>query len=220
MSVTTNMNLTLPVVSVTLGPDYATQNNVAFETVDAHDHTSGKGTKVPTAGLNINANLNFNSRKAYNLTSVQLVNQSPALSGAANALSVSTTSGDLYYTNGSGTSVQITSGGALVSAPGAVDTMPLTTTSASLGINAGDTFVVVLVNSTGGSRTITLPLVSAVNTGRIYIIKDADGASNANPMTVDTVGGDTIDGAATATIDSNYGSIMVIGNGATSWSII
>ena len=214
------MNLDLPVVSVTLGPDYATQNNEAFETIDAHDHTSGKGLKIPAAGLNINANLDFQSKKAFNLASLQLINQAVALSGATNARSVSTTAGDLYYTNAAGTSIQITSGGSLVSAPGAVDTMDITTTSTSLGISAGDTFVVVLVSSAGGSRTITLPLVSSVNTGRIYIIKDADGATNTNPMTIARSGSDTIDGATSVTIDSNYGAVMLIGNGATNWSII
>src|SRR5690606_39067729 len=105
------MNLTLPVPTVTLGPDYALQNNTAFEAIDSHDHTSRKGTKVPTAGLNINANLNFNGFKPFGLLSLQLNSQSADLSGAPHANSVFAKSGNLYFTNGSGTVVQITTGG-------------------------------------------------------------------------------------------------------------
>jgi hypothetical protein len=47
---TANMNLSLPTVSVTIGPTWATQLNTALETVDVHDHTSGKGVQVPLPG--------------------------------------------------------------------------------------------------------------------------------------------------------------------------
>ena len=67
MASTTFMNLSLPTVSVTLGPTWATQVNTAFETIDSHDHSSGKGTKVPSAGLNINANVDFNENAIQNL---------------------------------------------------------------------------------------------------------------------------------------------------------
>jgi hypothetical protein len=50
------MTISLPTVGVTAGPTYASLVNAAFETVDAHDHTTGKGVQVPTAGININAN--------------------------------------------------------------------------------------------------------------------------------------------------------------------
>ena len=55
------MGLDLPTPTVTLGPAWATQLNAALEVVDAHDHSTGKGTKVPTGGLNINADLDFNT---------------------------------------------------------------------------------------------------------------------------------------------------------------
>lgn len=55
-----NMGLTVPVPGVTPGPTYATEISNDLILIDAHDHTTGKGVKVPTAGLNINANLSFN----------------------------------------------------------------------------------------------------------------------------------------------------------------
>ena len=57
---TTNMNLTLPTVSITVGPEWATLLNAALTDIDAHDHTSGKGVKITPAGLNINADLELN----------------------------------------------------------------------------------------------------------------------------------------------------------------
>jgi len=219
MSISNFMNMTLPTVSVTLGPDYATQNNAAFVVLDGHDHTSGKGTLVPTSGLNINANLNFQSKKAYNLYSAQLINQATALTGASNALSISTTTGDLYFTNGSGNSVQITSGGAVISAPGTTVALELTTITSNLLIGPSDTFVTILVDTTS-SRTVTLPLASGVAAGRIYIIKDKDGLSNTNAISILVQGADTIDGLTSQTINSNFGSVMVTGNGAAAWNII
>ena len=64
---TSFLNLTLPTVTVTLGPTWATQINAAFEVIDEHDHTSGKGVQIPTAGLNINDDLDFNDNAAQNI---------------------------------------------------------------------------------------------------------------------------------------------------------
>ena len=87
---TTFMNLNLPTPTVTLGPEWANQLNAALEVVDQHDHTSDKGQRVPTAGLNINEDLDFNSNKALALQSTQYTEQASALSGATNAASLHT----------------------------------------------------------------------------------------------------------------------------------
>lgn len=218
MSTTTFMNMELPTVSSTLGPDWATELNAALEVADAHDHTSSKGKRVPTAGLDINANLDFQTKKAYNLFSTQFYPASSVLTGASNANSVSVYSGDLYYTNGAGASIQITSGGSLVTSPGAVTSLEVTSLAGNLTIGPSDTFVYIIVDTTS-SRTITLPLAAAVSTGRIYIIKDASGLSNTNPITVAVSGSDTIDGASSLTIDSNFSSTWLIGNGVAAWYI-
>lgn len=219
MAITNFMNLDLPTVSVTLGPEYATQNNEAFEVIDAHDHTSGKGVRIPTAGLNINANLNAQSMKVYNLYSSQYIDQAVVLTGASNALSISTTSGDLYYTNGAGNSVQITSGGTVVTSPGTVTAFERTTVSSDITISPSDTFVVLSVDTTS-IRDIELPLASTVAEGRIYIIKDKNGLSNTNPITVSRQGSDTIDLATSDTIDSNFASKMYMGDGISNWEQI
>lgn len=218
MSVTPNMNLNLPTPTVTPGPEYAVQNNTALEAVDGHDHSSGKGIKVPVAGLNINAALNFQGNKPYSLLSAQFNSQLAALSGASNANSVYSVNGDLYWTNGSGIAVQLTSGAAPVTTPGTVQALEFDAINTNLNINAGDTYVFISLD-TSAPRTITLPLASAVPEGRIYIIKDATGGANANPFTIAASGADLIDGAASQQYDSNYISISVISNGVTQWSV-
>lgn len=104
---TPNMSLTLPVVSSTLGPLWAAELNVALELVDLHDHTSGKGVKVPTAGLNINADLSFAGYAALALKHVGMSTGAidPAIAGA-----IYVKNGDLYFTSPSITAVQLTDG--------------------------------------------------------------------------------------------------------------
>ena len=75
--------------------------------------------------------------------------------------------------------------------------------------------------STVGACTVTLPLGSAVPVGRQYVIKDEGGQSGTfgRRITLTAAGSDTIDGSATRTITSNYGSLTVLWTG-TRWSVI
>lgn len=68
------------------------------------------------------------------------------------------------------------------------------------------------VDSSGGIITVQLP--NAPSTGRVFTIKDITGSSNANNITITTVGGAVlIDAAATYTMNTNYASINVLFNG-------
>lgn len=104
-----NMSLNLPVVQETLGPTYAQMNNEAFEVIDAHDHTDGKGVLVPTAGLNINLDLPMNGFALTEANAVTL----QAVVGTPEVQSVYSSGGELWYRDASGTGVQITVGGAV-----------------------------------------------------------------------------------------------------------
>jgi hypothetical protein len=212
------MNLELPTVLVTLGPEWATQVNEAFEVIDAHDHTSEKGVKVPTAGLNINSDLSFNSFKAVSLLSTQYNSQASPLSGVTNSNSLSVSNGNLYYTNGSGVSVQLTSGGSIVSSPATFNTIPIISVASNITISPSDTFVYLLVD-TSAPRTINLPLASSVAGGRVYIIRDKDGNANINNITINAEVGDSIEGAPSYLVTSNNSSTWLIGDGAFNWYI-
>lgn len=218
MSTTPNMLLSLPTVSVTIGPDWANEINTALETVDTHDHSSDKGVKVTPAGLNINADLDISDQIFYNFKSVQFQEQLAVLSGASNANAMYSVSGNLYFTSGAGTAVQLTDGGSIVSTPSSASTFETTAVASNLTISNSDTFVYLIVDTTA-ARNITLPLASSVSAGRIYIIKDSSGQSETYNITLTAAGADTIDGDATQTLNSNNGSWMIVGDGASSWYI-
>lgn len=107
------MGLVLPTVGITLGPLWATEVNSAFNVIDAHNHTPGNGTLVPSSGLNINQDLSFNSVNAIGLRSTRFVTQASPLSGVADLTCLYVSGNNLYYNNGVGNQVQITQGAGL-----------------------------------------------------------------------------------------------------------
>lgn len=114
------MNLTLPVVGVTPGSTAGTNIVDNFNIIDTHDHSTGKGVQIPTAGLNINAPLSFGTHKAFNLPFVQLLSQVSSPVGANDRPNLHVLNGNLYYTNASGTAVQITNAGSISGTSGSI----------------------------------------------------------------------------------------------------
>jgi hypothetical protein len=218
MALTSFMNLDLPEVTTTLGPEWATMVNDAFDVIDEHDHSSGKGVKVKANGLDINADLNFTNTRPYNILATKYTNNGAALTGATYSGSVSVAGGNLYYTNTSGTAIQITSGGSVVSTPTTVTALGTTSINTDVTIGPADTFVMIITDTTA-AREITLPLASAVAAGRMYIIKDKDGLADTNNITISAAGSDLIDGSASSIMSSNYGARMVVGDGVSKWYI-
>lgn len=98
----------------TLGGDSGTwddQLNDSFELIDAHNHTTGKGVKVPTAGININADLAFSNYSAYQISAVAFVTNL-SFSTYTKCLWVKTDN-ELYWRSSAGVDVKITSGATL-----------------------------------------------------------------------------------------------------------
>jgi len=70
------------------------------------------------------------------------------------------------------------------------------------------------VDASGGVVTIKLP--NAPTTNRLIIIKDKNGNSATNNISITTVGGAvTIDGQTTYTLNSNYSSVSLLFNGTS-----
>ncbi len=109
---TVYMGMTLPVVgpSGTAGTTYATYLVTALETIDAHDHSTGKGTKITPAGMNMNAALDMNE---YALTDVARLGLFTTSSTLTSVNSVYVKSGQLYFVDSAGNQVQLTSGGGI-----------------------------------------------------------------------------------------------------------
>lgn len=111
-SPTANMGLIQP----TEGGDdnvWDTLLTAVFGLIDAHDHTTGRGVKVPSAGLNINADVSFAS--AYGLTNLKVADFAPTAASTvtsyAGAFFVnSDDSNNLYWRTPSGTNVKVIDG--------------------------------------------------------------------------------------------------------------
>ena len=83
--------------------------------------------------------------------------------------------------------------------------------------SALDTNGTILCDATSGAITVNLPAISSVDTGRIYTIKKMDAA--ANNITIDGNASETIDGATTQTLTTQYERIQ-IQNSGSEWVII
>lgn len=95
---TSNMALELPIPGVTPGPDYAEEIVTAFNVVDSHDHTTGKGVRVPTNGININNDLAFGGYSGSSLKSVKFSLQNTPST-------VTTANSAFWVSSGSGSSI-------------------------------------------------------------------------------------------------------------------
>jgi len=94
---------------------------------------------------------------------------------------------------------------------------PVTQTAASYIVSQINDFIIE-VTSTSSIVTITLPSPSATgNIGKAYIVKDTSGAAQSNNIFITSASG-LIDGAATAKISSNYGSLQVFCDGTNYYS--
>jgi hypothetical protein len=69
------------------------------------------------------------------------------------------------------------------------------------------------VTDTGSARTVTLPTAVGVS-GRVFVVKDESGAAGTHNITLATQGSETIDGAGSLAISTNYGSSRVMSDGS------
>ena len=109
------MGLLYPDVNSTPGPNWATLLNNAGLLIDGHDHTNGKGKKIPlSTGININSDLDLTSTwNMINVRSLRLLNNVAVLTLPTDVGCVYEVAGDLWYNNGAGVPVHITSGSGL-----------------------------------------------------------------------------------------------------------
>jgi hypothetical protein len=213
---TTYMSLSLPTVSVTFGPAWATALNAAFEAVDSHDHTDGKGTQISPAGININDTLDFNSKDASNLRSARFIPQTIALATSVDKRCIYAVGGNLYWNNENGTAVQITSGTSVVSA-GSGAWSSTTPGAYPYSATTADAQRVILVDSSA-ARTLNLPAATDV----LYcIVKDAGGLAQTNNISVAPNGTDTIEGVnASFALNENYCARGFISDGVSAWYVV
>ncbi len=198
MAFGTPLSLTLPTVSSTVGPTYATQVNAAIQTVA--DQFS---TKLTPASLNINATLDINSQIVENIDQLEFDDHGAALTTAR---TIYFENDDAYIVDGSNNSVRITASGALnISATGAFggdytssDAIATFTTATTLykflsddspselyaGVNVGDirlhekgnfTNYVAFVSPASLATSYTVKLPAAVPASKSVVQMDTNG---------------------------------------------
>lgn len=106
-----NISLELPDTGSDIGT-WGAIVNADLRLVDAHDHTSGKGVRIVTSALNINADLSFGGFAALDVGKIDF---SPvaALAAGAVTLFVNSADNELYWRSNGGTNVKLTSGTSL-----------------------------------------------------------------------------------------------------------
>lgn len=106
------MSLTLPDVGVggTVGTTWATYINAALTALDSHDHSSGSGTQIPSAGISIDDDLDFDDNA---ITSLGYLELTPRVAKPTPTVTLYSKGVDLYFQDGSGNEVRITQDAAL-----------------------------------------------------------------------------------------------------------
>lgn len=118
-----NMNLVLPGVGLTFGPQWATDLNASLTIVDQHNHTSGSGVAIPSTGLNINADLPMGSNNLTGIRTLRMNSQSGVLSVGTDLDCLYVVGADLYYNDGIGNHVRMTQSGAVSGTPGSISNL-------------------------------------------------------------------------------------------------
>jgi hypothetical protein len=205
---TPNMGLVLPIVGTTIGPTWANQLNAALTAVDSHDHTAGNGRLITTSAISINADLSFGGFSATALSKARFND-----SGATTALplSVYCIGADLYYTNGSGIPVQITSGASVNAGAGSITGLP----SPGAGVNYNLSTTSFEFNQTSllraaiDSSAVVLRQASSVSANYVKLIAPTSGLASNWTLTLPT------------SVGSASGSLFTVNSaGASSYWIL
>jgi len=149
MTTTPQMSLVLPTPGGDIG-SWDDEINAALTQIDGHDNTTGKGPKVPVAGLNINASISLSS--LYSITNIASLDFASvaALTSGVRRLFFNAADGELYVRTNAGVNVKITSGASLNSGfPGAARTMPATGSTGSASAKASTASLALRIGATG-----------------------------------------------------------------------
>lgn len=144
-----NMNLPVPIVGVDPGPQYATDLNSCLTIIDSHNHSAGSGVQITPNGLSINIDLPFGTNNATELRSVRFTSQLTPIATPSDLGCLYESGVDLYYNDGNGNQIQITSGGAVAGTPGSISGL-ISPASASYSSGPG-TFIFESAAATPGN---------------------------------------------------------------------
>lgn len=208
------MNLDLPAVSATLGPEWASLLNAALQIIEEHDHSSDDGNPVTPAGILINAALNFVNNQIQNAKSLGLY--AKLVADLTHLGSLQRIGGDVYWINSAGASVRLTNG-SVIATSGTGVLSPSVPASYPYTILTTDAQAVKIFD-TSAARTGLLP---AATTAMMVGIKDGTGTASTYNITITPNGTDTIDGVnADYLIQEDFGMRFFLSDGVSKWYVI
>lgn len=96
-----------------------------------------------------------------------------------------------------------------------VPTKQITASESPFNVSSQDTFI--LVDSTNGPVTLTLPNAGSIGDGRVYVVKDA-GTGTGNSVTISTSGGD-VDSNPTLIADDDFAGAVLVSAFGNYWIV-
>ncbi len=202
-TISPNMGLSVPSVGSDPSPDWANNLNASLSILDGHNHSAGSGVQITPNGLDINIDLAFQNNNATQLRSARFTSQMSPISGAQDLDCIYVSGVDLYYNDGNGNQIRITSGGSV--------------NATSSGISSG--------TATAGFVAGTLVVDQAANTpGNIQAgsILIGDNVANSKFVTVSAPGSLASNYTITLPLLPAQQSFMTLdqfGNEAAPWTV-
>jgi hypothetical protein len=179
--------------------DISSAQTLTNKTIDADNNT-----------ISDIANANIASAAAISMSKLEALtaNRVPLLDASGFLISSSITNIELGYLSGVTSSIQSQLDGKAAIAD-------IYSTNSNSGAFSGVNNETHLINTSGGTATVTLP---APSTDVFIRVKDISGNANTNNITVNPNAAETIDGSASLILDSDYGSVVLVSDG-TNWFI-
>lgn len=207
-----NMSLTIPVVGVDPGPQWATDVNNCLTVIDAHNHSPGFGVQIGADGLNITSDLTFNSTNLLAIRAARFTPQNAVLTLPADLAELYVVSNDLFFNDGTGAPIRITQNGSIVGTSGSISGLvPPASVSYASGtftfqsnVNTPanlDAASIILRNFTASSKGLTLSPPNAMASN--YTITLPSLPSNPALLKIDAAGNVT---ASSSTLVSSQPS--------------
>ncbi len=138
-SISPNMNLPVPGVGLTDGPQWALDVNSCFSLIDQHDHSSGQGVQITASGINIGSDFPMNNNNLTLVRSLRFTSQGSPLVLPTDLGCLYESGVDLYFNDGNGNPIRITQLGAVVGTPGSITA--LTAPASATYVAGNGTFV-------------------------------------------------------------------------------
>jgi microcystin-dependent protein len=222
-TISPNMMMPIPVVSVDPGPDWATNINSCLSIIDGHNHSLGTGVQITPSGLNINADLTIQDNNLTNVRTIRFFPQSAALSGGSDIGCLYEAGVDLYYNDGSGNQIRITQSGSVAGSAGTITGLPSGTASAAY---SGGTFVFqsatstaatidagsyIFRNLTASSNGVTVSPVNSLGSNYSLFLPTLPGSTSI--MQLDNAGNITAALAVDNSTLQNTGTVLKVKSG-------